>query len=187
MSESSTSPKLNRAKLADWAMMIVVGGLFLWAAVSTFQPSPMEKLVGNPAPEFKLKTRQGDVVGPGNYEGKIVLLDFWATWCQPCFKQMPIVAEVEEEVGDDLVVLPVNVDDPSVDRESAIDSFLEEAGTERDTLIDTGTVAAMYGVDSIPALVLIGPQGKVRWTGAGVTARDRIVAEVEAARGGDGG
>lgn len=187
MNEPSDSPKLNKTKLADWAMMAVVVSLLGWAAISTFRPSPLEQLVDNPAPAFKLKTRQGEVVGPADHEGKVVLLDFWATWCDPCFKQMPVLAEVEEEVGDQMVVLPVNVDDPSADRESAIDAFLEEAGTDRDTLLDTGTVANMYGVESIPALVIIGPDGVVRWTGAGVTARERIVAEVEAAQGGEGG
>ncbi len=186
MSEQTKSRKLNRARIADWAMMAVVVSLLLWAAFSTFQPSPLEQLEGEPAPAFKLKTRSGEVVGPGDHDGEVVLLDFWATWCEPCFEQMPILETVLQE-RQDLVMLRVNVDEPSADREAAIDSFLEEAGVDGDTLIDTGTVAAMYGVDTIPALVLIDPKGVVRWTSSGVTASERIVAEVDAASGGDGG
>jgi thiol-disulfide isomerase/thioredoxin len=185
MSETSKSSGLNKAKIADWAILAVIVSLLGWAAISTFHEAPLRQLVGEPAPAFKLKTRSGDVRGPVQYQGHVVLLDFWATWCNPCFRQMPILAEVEEQVGDELVVLPVNIDEPSANRKSAIDAFLKEAGTERDTLMDTGAVSGMYGVETIPALVLIDPDGIVRWTGSGVTARERLVAEVKAAGGGD--
>lgn len=172
---SDSSPSLNRAKLADWGMTALVVGLLLWAAFAFMQPSQLEQLANAPAPAFRLKTAGGEVVGPGDYEGKVILLDFWATWCTPCFRQMPAVQQVADDHPDDLVVLAINVDDPTDDRRELMREFLEKAGIDVDPLLDDGSVSTMYGIESIPALVVIRPDGTVYWASSGV--HDREVLE----------
>lgn len=173
--------------MTDRIVIVVLACALGYAVVSAPGSAPKARLVGKPAPPFKLRTRAGKMDGPEKHPGKIVLLDFWATWCNPCFRQMPIVEDVAKKSGGDMVVLAVNIDDPSLKRNQAIDKFLHDAKVKTDALIDDGSVAGMYGVSTIPQLVLIDKKGTVRWATVGLHSADSIEAQVNALRGGGDG
>src|SRR5262245_17575822 len=94
----------------------------LWIAVLAGAVSAAKPQLGKPAPEFSLVgLNSEEKVRLSDFRGKVVLLDFWASWCLPCRKLMPLLAQIKER-HPDLEILAVSVD---VDRNKAI-SFLRE-------------------------------------------------------------
>ncbi|MDQ7864296.1 TlpA disulfide reductase family protein [Peribacillus frigoritolerans] len=79
--------------------------------------------IGAKAPNFSLKTLDGKQVELSDYEGKKVMLNFWATWCPPCKKEMPDMEKYTQQAGDDVVVLAVNIDP-----ENDVQAFVEDNG-----------------------------------------------------------
>ena len=119
-------------------------------------PSP---LVGEPAPPFTLKGVKGSTVSLASYKGKVVLLDFWATWCRPCRIEMPrIEALYKEFKARGLVVFGVNyAEDPAV-----VKAFLAQNPYTIPILLDPkGDAGRLYQADAIPTLVVVGKDGKI--------------------------
>jgi peroxiredoxin len=119
-------------------------------------PSP---LVGKPAPPFTLKGVKGSTVSLASYKGKVVLLDFWATWCRPCRIEMPRVEALHKEFkAKGLVVFGVNfAEDPAT-----VKGFLAQNPYTMPILLDTkGEAGQLYEADAIPTLVVIGKDGKI--------------------------
>ncbi|MBS0470378.1 MAG: TlpA family protein disulfide reductase [Proteobacteria bacterium] len=95
------------------------------------------------------------------YKGKVVYLDFWASWCTPCRESFPWMSDIQRNYGSDgLVVIAVNVDR---DRESA-DEFLQSFSPAFKVVYDpSGTIAKQYELKDMPTSVLIGRDGRVRF------------------------
>ena len=68
--------------------------------------------IGQAAPNFKLPDLSGQQVSLDQYKGKVVMLDFWATWCGPCRMTMPLMESIQKEYADTLVLLAVNLQEP---------------------------------------------------------------------------
>jgi thiol-disulfide isomerase/thioredoxin len=122
-----------------------------------------------PAPAFAVETLTGEHVSLKDYEGKLVLVDFWATWCKPCVEMMPSLQRVYDTYADKgLVVLGVSIDEPK-DRIKKVEKFVEKVGVSYPILVDAKPVPAwhMFKVKAIPALFLIDGGGQVvaQWTG----------------------
>ncbi|MDR0842324.1 MAG: TlpA family protein disulfide reductase [Acidobacteriota bacterium] len=121
-------------------------------------------LIGNPAPSFKLQDVEGQEVSLEQFRGKIVLLDFWATWCEPCRMTMPVVEKLSKEYPDDLVLLAVNLQETRDD----VAPYVAEQGIHSRVLLDEqGTVGGAYGTEVIPMQFLIDREGIVRDIKAG--------------------
>ena len=114
------------------------------------------------------------------YAGKVVLLDFWASWCSPCLKSFPWMNELQKKHGaDGLVVLAVNVDQ---DRKLA-DAFLGKTSAQFKIEFDpNGTVARQFDVQAMPTSFLIDRQGKVRVRHAGFKEKNREQREQQIAQ-----
>jgi len=115
--------------------------------------------IGRPAPEFELPDLSGSAVSLTQYQGKIVLIDFWATWCGPCRLTMPVLENLQKEYANELVLLAVNLQEP-------LDEVRQYVAAQRITsrvLLDQeGRVGSTYGSESIPMQVLIDQKGIVR-------------------------
>lgn len=99
-------------------------------------------------------------------EGKVILLNFWATWCGPCVMEMPAFPRLIEKYGDRLCLVAANC----AEDEQTVKKFLSDNGYTFPVVLDPeGTVAALYPTDSIPYTLIIAPNGKVVHiaTGAG--------------------
>lgn len=137
---------------------------------SASEASAVRAVISNPklvgvtfAPVFKVKTRAGDEMSLENLKGKIVLLDFWATWCVPCLVEMPEVKRIWKKYGGDkFVILGVSLDD----NEKAFDNYVkkEELGWPQ-YLDETNQISRLYNVSSIPHTVLIDHEGIIRAVG----------------------
>lgn len=94
-----------------------------------------------------------------SYQGKVVLLDFWATWCPPCKEEIPHFVKMQGELGaKGFQILGVSLDK---DGEKAVGPFSQKYGINYPVALDDGTVADQYGVRSIPTTLLIDRQGYV--------------------------
>ena len=118
---------------------------------------------GQPLPDFDLKDLDGKPISIGRLKGKVVLLDFWATWCEPCMVEMPnVIATYQKHHGEGLEIIGVTSDD---DRHE-LNAFLQkQKGVAWPQYFDgkgsDNEIAAKYGVNLIPFAVLLDRDGKV--------------------------
>jgi len=125
---------------------------------------------GEPAPDFTLRDAGGRSVTLSSLRGRMVYLDFWASWCGPCRQSFPWMDAAQRRFGRDrLVVLAVNVDEDA----GAATDFLREHPAGFTVVFDArGRVAERYALPGMPASFLIGPDGRVRRTHLGFRAGD---------------
>jgi len=125
--------------------------------------------VGSPAPDFTLFSLAGPPVSLHEQRGKVVLINFWATWCAPCREEMPALQAAYEKLADQgLVVLGVNW--TQVDYLPDVEAFVEALGLTFPILLDSdGTVSEdLYQVLGLPTSVLIGRDGTIRAVRIGI-------------------
>jgi thiol-disulfide isomerase/thioredoxin len=135
------------------------------------------RLVGRTAPPLQLKTLEGKEVFSETFRGKPLLVDFWATWCKPCVKQMPVISKLHTEFKDKgLIVVGVNKDqDPKV-----ATAFLEKNQYRWLNLYDEGLQASkLWETDAIPTLAVVDRAGKIVFVSFGASENDE--AEIRSA------
>lgn len=117
-------------------------------------------LVGGPAPDFKLERLNGSATKMSDYRGKVVLLNFWATWCTPCKKEMPeIQAAYEALKGQGFEVLALNFGEESEKAEKLV----KEMGLTFPILLDKKVeVAERHRVVSLPVTFFIDTKGVIK-------------------------
>ncbi len=133
--------------------------------------------IGSQAPPWKLKTPAGEEVTLQGLRGKIVLLDFWATWCGPCIRAMPGVQKLYDKFKDrPVAIFGVNCYERDPNAKPA--QFFKKKGFTYPLLLGGSSVAGAYKAAGIPTFYLIGPDGKVLLARSGFSpAQDR---EIEA-------
>ena len=127
---------------------------------------------GQKAPELKVEKW---LTAEPKMEGKVVLVDFWATWCPPCRALIPELNEWQKEFKDDLVVIGIS-DEP----EAKVKPFMGKTKVEYSMAVDTRTeqVKKTLGVQGIPHVLVIDSKGVVRWQGFPQSEEDRLTTEV---------
>lgn len=114
--------------------------------------------IGLKAPDFELKNLQGETVKLSDYEGKKVMLNFWATWCPPCKAEMPDIQKFYTEKGDEVAILAVNID-PQYD----VAGFAKEMRVNFPILLDEEEKAVKaYQILTIPTTFFIDEKGIIR-------------------------
>lgn len=121
--------------------------------------------VGKPALAFKLKDAKGTEVSLESLKGRVVLLDFWATWCGPCKAAMPSIQKLHEKFADKAVtVIGMNCWEQ---KDEAAVKYMEKQKYTYTLLLKADDLAKEYGISGIPTLILIGKDGNVLHTGVG--------------------
>jgi len=120
------------------------------------------------APEFKLQDANGQSVRLSDYKGKVVLLDFWATWCGPCKVEIPWFMDFEREFKDrGFAVLGVSMDE---DGWKVIKPYMASMQMNYPVLLGNDDVSNKYGgLDSLPTTLLIDRQGRIVSKHIGIT------------------
>jgi thiol-disulfide isomerase/thioredoxin len=115
------------------------------------------------APDFSGKTPDGKVVKLSDYKGKVVLVDFWASWCSPCREEMPELIKFYKSHGNtDFEILAVNIDKDNVN----VNHFLDKLITKPlfPVILDNEQkIPELFNIESMPTTIFIDKSGKIRY------------------------
>jgi cytochrome c biogenesis protein CcmG/thiol:disulfide interchange protein DsbE len=136
-------------------------------------------LVGKPAPlNYTLKDMNGVDVNLASFEGKVLLLNFWATWCGPCRVEIPYLIELQQQYSNDLVVLGVSVDDTA----EKLQPYATEMRINYPLLVGNGRqdFQDAYGPFwGIPVTVFVGRDGKIHRKHSGIASKEQFEHEIK--------
>jgi thiol-disulfide isomerase/thioredoxin len=124
-----------------------------------------------------MRDPSGAVVTLADYQGQVVVLDFWASWCPPCRAAMPAIDRLHERFKDKSVkVFGVNIND----NKDPV-KFMEEMGVDYPLLVEGEAAAQHFGVQAIPTFIVIDPEGRVVYEKAGWApqAEQEMIREIE--------
>ena len=186
-------PRLSRraAWIAMGSVALALG--LLWAASDLSDPTVEEQLAviaadeasdadatGKPAPlQYTLKDMNGTEVKLASYKGKIILLNFWATWCEPCKYEIPDLISLQEQYADDIVVLGFSVDDTP----EQLQAYAAEYKVNYPMLVGNGheNVQDAYGpMWGIPVTIVIARDGTIARKQSGIRTREQFEREIKA-------
>ncbi len=128
--------------------------------------------------DFTVKDMNGQNIRFASYKGKVILLNFWATWCGPCKAEIPGFVELQQQYNRDLVVLGFSVDDPV----EKVKAFANEYSMNYPVLVGLGRddVQEAYGpIWGIPTSFVIGRDGRVCKKHMGMASKDQIEREIK--------
>jgi thiol-disulfide isomerase/thioredoxin len=174
-----TGPSAVRGaeRIAALALVGIVtvglGGNAVWSARHLDALRPMQS--GQIAPAFSLpRLDGGGQVELGALAGKVVVLDFWATWCPPCIAMLPTLDRAHRSWNDKGVAfVGVNSDGGGATREE-LQQFLLEHPIPYPVVVDDARVGRLYKVEALPTLVVIGRDGRVRRSYMGITTESTL-------------
>jgi thiol-disulfide isomerase/thioredoxin len=176
--------------LAMGAVALALGLIWLAPGVSHFDESSSTseisgdpddaKATGQVAPmHFTLKDMNGADVNLASFKGKVVLINFWATWCGPCRAEIPSLVELQDQYRDDLTILGVSIDDPA----DKLKPYAAEFKMNYPVLVGNGhqdmqdAFGPLYG---IPVSVIVGRDGRIAKKHSGIATKEQFEREIKA-------
>ena len=152
------------------------------APAPTFAPAPPRSVLDFAAPDFQLPLLDGlTLVSPGDYAGRPLFLNFWATWCAPCVRELPALADFAAEhraKPDGPALLTINLGETAAE----VEGFLREIGVgELPVALDINQVVKRdYGVQNLPTTFVIDREGKARYMKLGEMPYDEMQSYLDA-------
>lgn len=129
------------------------------------------------APDFSLTSTNGESIKLSDYQGKVVILDFWATWCPPCRKGIPDLVEIQNEFKDDVIVIGVSLDD---DTKSEVVPFMKEYGINYPVVYGDNKVVTDFGsINAIPTSFIINKKGEIVEKHVGLVPKSTYVNRIK--------
>jgi peroxiredoxin len=134
--------------------------LAVLAACGCSKKDEKPAVAGNPAPDFTLKDLSGKEVTLSSLKGKVVLVNFWATWCPPCREEVPSMVRLNQIMqGKNFQMLAISIDEGGKD---AVEGYFKKAGVTLPALLDTdGKVAKRYGTTGVPETFVVDTKGVI--------------------------
>lgn len=154
----ATAPRFALSLLP---LLLVASGL------AACEPAP-----SGPDPSFRLTSLTGEEISPADYEGEVVIVDFWATWCVPCRRQAEILDEVHERWdGKGVRFLAVNVAEP----EDLVRDYVRDNPFPYPVLLDPDdTTSAFMGLQALPTVLVLGHDGEIVYLDSGIATGPRL-------------
>lgn len=157
-------PEISASRKPKWPVaFFAIGVLVLSFGIVWLQSSKYEPLtVGKPAPDFSLPNLDDKTVKLSDYRGKVIFLNFWATWCKPCREEMPSMEVMHKSLEKDgLVVLAVSLD--RVTTKKDIPPFIKSMNLTFPVLVDSwGQTDKRYKLMGVPETYIIDQDGILR-------------------------
>ncbi len=133
--------------------------------------------IGTKAPDFSLKSPNGKTIKLSDYKGKIVIIDFWATWCPPCRKGIPDLISLQKEFGKDIVVIGISVDKES---KMEVPMFIQKQGINYPIVFANETVVTKYGgISGIPTSFIVDQKGTIVDSHVGLVNKSVYVNKIK--------
>lgn len=140
---------------------------FLCISVIFFASIGFAQDVNSPAPDFTAKDLNGNSIKLSDLKGKVIILDFWASWCIPCKKSMPYLIELyDSRRADSLIVLGINVD-TQLDKIREFQSAINAEITFPVFFDNEAKIPPFYNVESMPTTIVINKEGIIKYKEAG--------------------
>lgn len=170
--------RVNRVALVVGALITVPLVVFL-ALGFGHNPEVIESpLIGKPAPEFVLRDFAGATVDLASLRGKPVLLNFWASWCQPCVAEHPLLVEAARRYDGKVAFVGVV---PPEDNAAAVERFTQRLGKWGPVYHDAdGRVSIAYGVFKLPETYFVSSDGTIVSKVSGALDQRSLAANLEA-------
>jgi len=171
--------------MSNWkvrsAVLVAIGTLALLygcAGPTSVKAAVKPEKDRKPAPSFNLTDATGKAVKMGDFKGKVVLLNFWATWCGPCKVEIPWFIEFQQTYKDrDFVVLGVSFDD---DGWKSVKPYIEEKKINYRIMIGDELTAQRYGgLESLPTTYMVDKAGRVASIHIGLISKGDYKNEIE--------
>lgn len=167
-----------RIKLAHASLLVVAVAAICVSAIhlrasGDLRAAPERK----PAPGFSLMDAKDAKINLSDFKGKVVLVNFWATWCHGCKQEIPWYMEFAGKYKDSgLAVIGISMDD---DGWKAVKPYMEEKKLNYTIVIGNNALADQYGLDSMPLSVLIDRDGRIADSHSGVVDKDSWEQEIQ--------
>ena len=147
--------------------------------VSSFAEEEAARESQYPLPDFRLASLDGGTIGPQDYQGDVVLVELWATWCGPCRLQARFLEELHQELdGNGVHFLAVSVGED----EETVREFIEDTPFPYPVLLDPeDTLGQRYQIYGLPTVMIIDRQGNVSFLETGISDTARLKVALEAA------
>ncbi|WP_427050711.1 redoxin domain-containing protein [Paenibacillus sp. TC-CSREp1] len=157
--ESKPGRKIRRTVTMLIAMVALGAGI--WAIVNNLLNAESKSSIpiraGAEAPDFEAVNSRGEQVRLSDYRGKAVMINFWASWCTPCVREMPLVHELAQQHSSNVETLFVNVGESK----GSINEFMKSHQFNFPVIIDaTGKVSSLYRITGLPATMVIDRAGQ---------------------------
>ena len=152
--------------MKDWLMALAFG-VFVFFAIQWLQPKPE---IPDEAPDFQIKTLDGEPIQLSQLKGRTVVLNFWATWCGPCRQEVPAFARFAQ-ANPDVPVLGLSVDTVSP---SKVRRISRDWGINYPIAMAPGSLQAAYDISTLPTTVVVGPDGQVKDIHVGVMSERQL-------------
>lgn len=134
---------------------------------------------GSNALEFEIEDFEGNIVKLSDYKGKVVLIDFWASWCSPCKKAIPELDKLQKKYNDKgLVILGINLDE----RKLKAEKFLEKLQPTPSFIMlydEKQVTPSLYKIEGMPTSIIIDKKGKIRFSHKGFSESTKSEYENE--------
>ncbi len=132
---------------------------------------PESASIGTKAPDFELVNLEGRTIKLSELRGKIVILNFWATWCEPCKLEMPFFEELHKKGMANLEILGINFDEPA----SRVEEFVKEYSVQFPILLDPGAeIQKLFRVRGYPTTLIVDKDGIIRYHHIGLITEDQL-------------
>lgn len=170
---------LNRATLLDTILGIALIALTLlsYSCTTSGERAGQNAASSKDHPGFPLPDLKGKMISPADYRGKIVFVNFWATWCGPCRHEIPDFLQLYQQYHDKgLEILGVAVSMHSTDE---VKAFANDVKINYPVLIGNDNVAATYEVEAIPTTLVFDRNGKLHKRLVGAQSRESLEAMIK--------
>lgn len=154
---------------------LALGAGYAWFSRPTPPPVGVEGAgLGDQRPPFRHGDLNGQWVEADHFDGQLLLVNFWATWCAPCRREMPLLQAVSEQHAGDLAVVGIAIDDPGPVRD-----FATELGISYSILVGSADVISTQrawgnAAGALPYTVLVDRNGYIRWQHLGEVTEDEL-------------
>ncbi len=174
---AGTAPRAPRSRVLWLGSVVAVAAVGMAVMYATSRSAPTAARGGDVAPAFRLSSLADadTMIDLDDFRGRPIVLNFWASWCTPCRREMPAFARVYEDVRNEIAFLGVN----HLDDRGAASRLARETGVRYPSVFDPdGRVARLYLLRGMPSTVFISARGRVVATRAGEMTEQELRRQI---------